>query len=230
MESQYQEGSLDKQPNSLTLPEDPDTILVTHVYYEVLKSTATVSSPKGEQLSQPTLQTRDVLDQGKGQVWMPKPGITSVTSAPKGESDTIYVTSKTSSDSMKNVNEPTQPLFNGKSKNLKVQNTTPEVSTKKKTDECSEKERAPLMMYEMEGKRAKFTQNTKIYGPLKHNSHYTRFIFLIKVKCNVLACVCYQYKKSIISHIHCESYVTQVWAFVVFGSPCFELHSCLVLP
>lgn len=112
-----QPRSHDKRPSSQTLPEVPDTILVTHVHDEVSKSRTTVSSPNHEQLSVPTLQTRGVLDQ----VLDAKAGIISVTSAPKGESDTIYVTTKTSV-SAKDVNEPTQPLFNGKTKNLTVRN------------------------------------------------------------------------------------------------------------
>lgn len=109
--------SHDKQPSSHTSPEDEETILVTHVHYDVLKSRTTVSNPTAEQLP------RGDQDQGKGQVWMPKPRFTSVTSAPNGESETIYVTSNTLSVSVRNVNEPTQPLFNGKSKSLTVKKT-----------------------------------------------------------------------------------------------------------
>ncbi|XP_026779002.3 receptor-type tyrosine-protein phosphatase zeta isoform X1 [Pangasianodon hypophthalmus] len=105
-----QARSHDKRPSSRILPEDEDTMLVTD--YEGLKSRTTVSSPNEEQLSLPTLLTRGVLDQDKGQVWMSKPSITSVTSAPNAESSTIYVTSNTLLVSVKNVNEPTRPLFN----------------------------------------------------------------------------------------------------------------------
>lgn len=118
-----QARSHDKQPSSHILPEDEDTMLVTDVHYEGLKSRTAVSGLNDEQLSLPTLLTRGVQDQGKGQVWMTKPNITSVTSAPNAESRTIYVTSNTLSVSVKNANEPTQPLFNGKSENLTNQNT-----------------------------------------------------------------------------------------------------------
>ncbi|XP_053506837.1 receptor-type tyrosine-protein phosphatase zeta [Ictalurus furcatus] len=107
-----QARSHDKQPSSHILPEDEDTMLVTDVHYEGLKSRTAVSGLNDEQLSLPTLLTRGVQDQGKGQVWMTKPNITSVTSAPNAESRTIYVTSNTLSVSVKNANEPTQPLFN----------------------------------------------------------------------------------------------------------------------
>lgn len=130
--------SRDKQPNSHTSPEDEETILVTQVHYEVLKSRTTVSNPTAEQLP------RGDQDQGKGQVWMTKPRFTSVTSAPNGESETIYVTSNTLSVSVRNVNEPTQPLFNGKSKSLTVKKKTPSIrfqQTKRqiRSVECTKK-------------------------------------------------------------------------------------------
>ncbi|KAI5617323.1 receptor-type tyrosine-protein phosphatase zeta isoform X4, partial [Silurus asotus] len=99
-----------EQPTSSHIsPEDEDTMLVTKVH---LKSRTTSSSPNEEQLSLPTLITRGDRDQG--QVWWTKPRVTSVTSAPNAESRTIYVTSNTLSVSVKNVNEPTRPLFNVK--------------------------------------------------------------------------------------------------------------------
>ncbi|XP_046730028.1 receptor-type tyrosine-protein phosphatase zeta isoform X2 [Silurus meridionalis] len=97
-----------EQPTSSHISsEDEDTMLVTEVH---LKSKTTSSSPNEEQLSLPTLITRGDRDQG--QVWWTKPRVTSVTSAPNAESRTIYVTSNTLSVSVKNVNEPTRPLFN----------------------------------------------------------------------------------------------------------------------
>lgn len=141
-----QARSHDKRPRSHILPHDEDIMFVTDVHYKGMKSRTTVSSPYHEQLSLPTLITRGVLDQGKGQVWMSKPSITSVTSAPNADSNTIYVTSNTLSISAKNVNEPTQPLFNGKSKNLMVSPTMKFLQTKTEntvdqfdTLECSKK-------------------------------------------------------------------------------------------
>lgn len=116
-----QARSHDKQPSSHILPDEEDIMFVTDVHDKGLESRTTVSSPDHEQLSLPTLITRGVLDQDNGQVWMSKPSITSVTSALNADSNTIYVTNNILSISVKN--EPTQPLFNGKSKNLMVSPT-----------------------------------------------------------------------------------------------------------